>query len=117
MRSGLAGTAESPPCHYGDASAAFTYLTTLCAASISSESALHRFLELLGGAERDLLAGLDLDRFAGGRIAAHAGGALFHLQDTEAADADAVALFEVLDHHAAEVIENEFGLLFRHFVA
>src|SRR6202035_303626 len=40
-----------------------------------------RFLEFLGGAEGDLLAGLDLDGFAGGRIAAHARGALAYLQD------------------------------------
>ena len=33
--------------------------------------ALHRLFEFLGGAERDLLAGLDLDRFAGRRIAPH----------------------------------------------
>jgi hypothetical protein len=42
------------------------------------------FFEFLGGAEGDLLAGLDFDRFAGGRVAAHAGGALAHLQNTQA---------------------------------
>jgi hypothetical protein len=31
------------------------------------------FFEFLGGAKGDLLAGLDLDRLAGGGIAAHAG--------------------------------------------
>ena len=39
------------------------------------------FLELLGGAEGHLLARLDLDRLAGGRIAAHAGGPLAHHQN------------------------------------
>src|SRR5436853_2454745 len=54
------------------------------------------FLEFLRGAERDLLARLDLDRLAGRGVAAHAGGALANLKDAEATDADAVALLEVL---------------------
>src|SRR5262245_3968467 len=52
----------------------------------------NRFLELLGGAEGNLLAGLDLDGLAGGRVAAHARRTLAHLQDAQAADADAGAL-------------------------
>src|SRR5258708_39806868 len=75
-----------------------------------------RFLELLGGAEGDLLAGLDLDGFAGGRIAAHARGALAHLQDAEPADADALAFLEVLDDIADQAAKNGFSLLFRQFV-
>src|SRR5262249_8556204 len=55
-----------------------------------------RFLQFLGGAERDLLARLDLNRFAGRRIASHARRALAHLQDAEPADPDAVALLQVL---------------------
>src|SRR4249919_65444 len=51
--------------------------------------ALDRLFEFLGGAEGHLLAGLDLDRFAGCRITPHAGGALAHHQDAEAANADA----------------------------
>src|SRR6266849_1085226 len=78
--------------------------------------ALHRFLELLGGAEGDFLARLDLDRLAGRRVAAHAGGALAHLQNAEAADADAVALLEVLGHQADKVAEDRLGLLFRHLM-
>jgi len=35
-----------------------------------------RVLEILGSAERDLLAGLDLDGFAGRRVASHTGGAM-----------------------------------------
>src|SRR5262249_59609395 len=46
----------------------------------------HRFLEFLGRAESDLLAGLDLDRFAGRGIAPHTGCALAHHQNAEAAD-------------------------------
>src|SRR5487761_2097158 len=69
------------------------------------------FLELLGGAEGDLLAGLDVDRFTGGRVAAHAGGALAYLQDAEADDADALALLQMLGDPADQVVENLFSLL------
>src|SRR5216684_4735679 len=55
---------------------------------------LDGFLEFLGGAEGDLLAGLDLDRFAGRGITPHAGGALADLKDAEADDADALALLQ-----------------------
>ena len=75
-----------------------------------------RFLEFLGGAERDLLAGLDLDRLAGGRVAAHAGGALADLQDAEAADADAVALLEVTHQQADHVAQDAFRRLLGHLV-
>src|SRR3984893_6860991 len=75
-----------------------------------------RFLEFLGGAEGDLLAGLDLDRFAGGRIAAHARGALAYLQDAEPADTDALALLEVLDDSVDHGAEARVSLLLRRFV-
>src|SRR5580698_4178609 len=75
-----------------------------------------RFLEFLGGAEGDLLAGLDLDGFAGRGIAAHARGALADLQDAEPADTDALALLEVLDDIADQAAKNGFSLLFRQLV-
>ena len=46
-------------------------------------------------------------------IAAHARGALAHLQDAQAADADAVAFLEVLDDQADQIAEDRFGLLLR----
>jgi len=49
------------------------------------------FFEFLGGPEGDLLAGLDLDCFAGGGIAPHPGWTLADLQDAEAAEANAPA--------------------------
>jgi len=54
-----------------------------------------RFLEILGSAERDLLTGLDLDCLAGRRVASHAGGAMPDLQDAQAHQAQAVALFAI----------------------
>src|SRR5262245_40387654 len=75
-----------------------------------------RFLEFLGGAERDLLAGLDLDLLAGRRVAAHAGGALAHLQNAQTADADAVALLEVLGDVRHQIAEHGLGLFLGEFV-
>src|SRR5712691_2531278 len=72
-----------------------------------------RFLQFLGGAEGDLLAGLDLNGLAGRRVAAHAGGALSHLQDAEAADANSVALLQVLGDEVNEAAEHRLGLLLR----
>src|SRR5437879_1398310 len=75
----------------------------------TASEALDGFLQFLGGAERDLLARLDLDRLAGRRVAAHARGALAHLQDAEAANADAVALLAVLDDEVDHVVEEQVG--------
>src|ERR1700712_4779294 len=74
------------------------------------------FLELLGRAEGNLLAGLDLDRFAGGGVAAHAGGALAHLEDAETDDTDTLALLEVLGDAADQVAQDFFGLLLGQFL-
>src|SRR5213080_2806233 len=69
------------------------------------------FLELLGCAEGNLLAGLDVDRLAGGGVAAHAGSALAHLQDAETDDADALALLQMLGDPADHVVQNGLSLL------
>src|SRR5205085_5863333 len=74
------------------------------------------FLQLLRGAEGDLLARLDLDRLAGGGVAAHAGGALAHLQDAEAADADAIALLQMLHDDIDHAAEDRLGLFLGEFV-
>src|SRR5207249_9345712 len=44
-------------------------------------------------------------------------GALADLEDAEADQADAVALLEVLDDQADDVVEDAFGILLRHFAA
>src|ERR1700712_5317489 len=74
------------------------------------------FLEFLGRAEGDLLAGLDLDRFAGGGVAAHAGGALANLENAEPDDADTLALLEVLGDQGDRVGQDGLGLLLRQFL-
>ena len=76
-----------------------------------------RFFQFLRGAEGDLLARLDLDRLAGRGVAAHARGALAHLQDAEPADADAVALLQVLHDELDHVAEDRLGLLLGELVA
>src|SRR3954468_8996210 len=75
-----------------------------------------RFLELLGSAEGDLLARLDLDRLTRGRVAAHARGALADLQNAETDEANADALLEVLCDEIDEVAEKGFRLLLRHLM-
>src|SRR6478735_8284546 len=72
---------------------------------------LDRHLQVFGGAERHFLAGLDLDRFPGHRVAAHAGGALAHDQDTEARDLHPLAFFQVLGNHADQVFHHFETLL------
>src|SRR3990170_1650559 len=74
------------------------------------------FLQLLGRAEGNLLAGLDLDGFAGGGVTAHAGGALAHLQDAEADDPNALALLQVLGDPGDQVVQDGFGLLLGQFL-
>ena len=76
-----------------------------------SECVSDRFFQFLGSAERDLLAGFDLNGLAGSRVAAHARSALAHLQDAEAADADTLALFQMLDDLADETAEDGLRLL------
>src|ERR1700722_482201 len=78
--------------------------------------ALDGFFQFLRGAEGDFLVCLDLNGLAGSRIAAHARGAFAHLQNAEAADADALALFQVLDDLSDHTAENGFCLLFRKFI-
>src|SRR5262249_21361609 len=75
-----------------------------------------RLLQLLGGAERDLLARLDLDRLTGRGIAAHASGAAAHLQDTKAVQANAHALLQLLGDHACQIFEHFVGGLLRELV-
>src|SRR6478672_7882978 len=74
------------------------------------------FLELLGCTEGNLLAGLDVDGFAGGGVAAHAGGALADLKDAETDDADALALLQVLGDHGDHVAQDRLSLLLGQFL-
>src|SRR6478672_8932024 len=78
-----------------------------------SRCCLDGFLQLLRRTEGDLLARLDLDRLARCRIAAHAGGAFPDLQDAEAADANPVALLQMLHDEIDHAAEDRLSLLFR----
>src|ERR1700690_4299634 len=88
----------------------------LCYRRVRPKAASDRLFQVLRGAEGDLLARLDLDGFAGGRVAAHARGALAHLKDAEAADADALALLQMLDDVVYEIGEHHLRLLLRHLM-
>jgi len=74
------------------------------------------FFEFLGGTEGDLLAGLDLDRFAGGRIAPHPRWTLADLQDAEAAEANAPAFLEMTSDRLDHASEHVVGLGLRNVV-
>jgi hypothetical protein len=56
----------------------------------------------------DFLAGFDLDCFPGGRIAAHASGALSNLQNAETRNTDPLALLEMLRDQPDEIAEEGF---------
>src|SRR5262245_50028455 len=75
-----------------------------------------RFLELLGGAESNLLRCLDLDCFASGGVAAHTRRTPTDLQDAEAGHAHLVALLQVLDDGIDESAEEFRRGLLRHLV-
>ena len=64
---------------------------------------LNRELQLLGRTECDFLAGLDLDRFSGRWIAAHASCAFPDLQDAKTRDTDSFALLGMLGDKADEI--------------
>src|SRR5215467_12162726 len=72
---------------------------------------LDGFLQFLGGTEGDLLARLDLDLLAGRGIAAHARGALLHLQDAETVQTDLGALLQVLRDRGRKIVKDR-GALF-----
>src|SRR5690348_10328125 len=77
---------------------------------------LDRFLQFLGGAERNLLGRLDLDRFAGGGVTAHARTALAHHQDAQAVETDARALLQVLGDQTDSVFQDAVGGLLGEFM-
>src|ERR1044071_6226901 len=77
---------------------------------------LDRFLQFLGGAERNLLGRLDLDRLAGGGIAAHTRTALAHHQDAQSVETDAGALLQVLGDQTNRVFQNCVGALLGEFM-
>src|SRR4029077_5431959 len=85
-----------------------------CPPESSVGSGLDGFLEILGDAEGGLLRRLDLDRRAGGRVAAHARRTIADLKDAEARDADLIALLEMLHDQADEIVEAAGRVLLGH---
>src|SRR5436190_9922036 len=75
-----------------------------------------RLFQFLGRTEGDLLARLDLNRLARCRVAPHARSAFAHYEDAKPADANAVALLEMLGQQTDQIAENGLGLLLRHFM-
>src|SRR3954453_23406709 len=80
---------------------------------VRSGGGLAGFLEFLGRAEGDLLAGLDRERFAGGGVAAHAGGGLADLEDAQPHDTDPLALLQVFWDLVDHVGQDRLGGLLR----
>jgi hypothetical protein len=78
---------------------------------------LHRLLQFLGWPEGDLLAGFDLDRFAGSRVPTHPRRSLAHLEDAETCQADFVTLLEVLRGQRHQVAQHGLSLFLREVVA
>src|SRR6202035_31015 len=76
-------------------------------------TALNRHFQILGRAESDFFACLDLDCFAGCRIAPHTCRSLPDLQDAETRNTDTFALLEMLRNQANELAEQGFTCLFR----
>jgi hypothetical protein len=72
----------------------------------SPRPALCRELQLLAGAERHFFRRLDLDRFAGCRIAPHPRGALANLQYAKARYPDLLAALEMLGDQGDKIIEK-----------
>src|SRR6516165_4018057 len=62
----------------------------------SGRKSLDRFLQFLRGAERDFLAGLNLDLLAGCGVATDTGSALAHLKNAKTANTNAFALLQML---------------------
>ena len=85
--------------------------------SFEKERSLDRFLQFLGGAERDLLGCLDLDGFAGRGIAAHTRTTLAHNQDTQAIETDAGTLLQMLGDQGDGVFNDAIGELLRQLMA
>src|SRR6478752_6829464 len=80
------------------------------------ERSLDRFLQFLGGAERDLLGRLDLDGFAGRGIAAHTRTALAHNQNAQTVETNAGAFLQVLGDKADDIFDHRIGALLGEFM-
>ena len=69
-------------------------------------------LEFFAGFEADGFAGRDADFFAGARVASDAGFAGLDAEDAEAAEFDAISMFEGFLHRFEDRLHGHFGLGF-----
>src|SRR3954463_5760987 len=76
-----------------------------------------RFLQLLGRPEGDLLAGLDLDLLARGRVAPEPGGTRADLEDPKAIDTDLGPFRQVFGEGLQELAQHALDLPLRHVMA
>ena len=83
---------------------------------IGNASAQTASLSSLAARKATFLLALIWIGFAGGGVAAHAGGALADLQDAEADDADALALLQVFGDLGDHVGQDGLGLLLGQFM-
>src|SRR5690348_15197579 len=75
---------------------------------------LQRRLELGAGFEAHAFAGLDLDLFAGARVAAHARGAMTHSESAEAGETEFLAFLEFLGNRVGNRVDGFAGLRSAH---
>ena len=86
-------------------------------ASRSLGISLDSLLQFLRWPEGDLLAGRDLDRCAGRRVATHPSRSRPYLQDAQTGQADFVALLEMLGGQRHQIAQHRFGNLLRQVMA
>src|SRR5579872_922585 len=71
---------------------------------------LQRGLELRAGLEAHAFAGLNLDFFAGARVAAHARGAVTHGESAETGEAEFLAFLEFLGDRVGNRVDGFAGV-------
>ena len=72
--------------------------------------------QFLGRAKSDLLAGFDLNRLAGRRIAPHASGSFSYLQDAKPRNSYSFALLQMFGDQGDEIVDEFAPRPFRQLV-
>src|SRR6516225_11973665 len=77
---------------------------------------LDGFFQFFGCSESDFLAGRNLNRLAGRRVAPHASGSFSNLQYAESCNSDSFAFLQVLGDQTDEVVQELAPRAFRQLV-